>query len=105
MINPTRVFRSDCTANRALVVDLVGQAPNTFGIGARVELQLSERTLVREITTNAGWGSSIHPRAHFGLGTEPVESLVVQWPSGTRQSVDVGRWVDGRMSVEEPGVE
>ena len=102
---PTRVFRSDCTANRALVVDLVGQAPNTFGVGARVELRLGERTLVRDITANAGWGSSIHPRAHFGLGREPVESLVVQWPSGIRQSVDVGRWVDGRVSVEEPTAE
>jgi hypothetical protein len=99
---PSRLFRSDCTADRALVVDLLGHPPNTFGIGARVEVELSDRVLSRPITTNSGWGSTIHPRAHFGLGDEAVESLVVTWPSGAEQQVDVDRWVDGRILVEEP---
>ncbi len=99
---PSRLFRSDCTASRALVVDLVGHPPNTFGIGARVEVELSDRVLSRTITTNGGWGSSIHPRAHFGLGDEEVSSLMVTWPSGTTQQVDIDPWAEGRIEVEEP---
>ena len=84
------------------MVDLVGHPPNTFGIGARVEVELADRVLSRTITTNAGWGSTIHPRAHFGLGDEEVSSLVVYWPSGTTQEVDIDAWADGRIEVEEP---
>lgn len=100
--SPTRLFRSGCTANRALVIDLVGHAPNTFGVGARIEVDIGDRVLSRVIRANGGWASSIHPRAHFGLGDSPVESARVIWPSGTTQELDVGRWVDGRLVVEEP---
>ncbi|MDP6935516.1 MAG: CRTAC1 family protein, partial [Myxococcota bacterium] len=100
--SPTRIYRSPCTTDRALVVDLVGQTPNTFGVGAWLELQTSERTMIREITTNSGWASTIHPRAHFGLGQLEVESLVVHWPSGESQTVELNPGVDGRISVKEP---
>jgi hypothetical protein len=99
---PTRLYRSDCTANRALVVDLQGQPPNTFGIGARVEVHTDDARLVRIVTANAGWGSTIHPRAHFGLGAQAAERLVVYWPSGSVQEVELSPQVEGRMIVSEP---
>jgi hypothetical protein len=99
---PTHLYRSDCTANRALVVDLQGQAPNTFGIGARLEVHTQQQRLVRTITANAGWGSTIHPRAHFGLGEQVTERLVVYWASGAVQEIDLSPRAEGRMTVTEP---
>ena len=44
--------------------------------GRRVVLPGRGRTFVREVTSNAGWGGAIHPRAQFGLGEHAPERLV-----------------------------
>ncbi len=98
---PSRLFISPCTEDRALVVDLVGAGLNTFGVGARVFVELGDRTLVRDVTSNGGWASSIHPRAHFGLGQESVGQVWVEWPGGTVQEVAVHPYVDGRITVTQ----
>ncbi|MGH9381240.1 MAG: CRTAC1 family protein [Thermoanaerobaculia bacterium] len=69
-----------------LLVDLVGAASNTHGIGARLETRLGERLMVREVRTGASYLSHSALTAHFGLGDrERVDELTVRWPSGAVQ--------------------
>jgi hypothetical protein len=73
------------TANRWLIVKLVGTKSNRDGIGARVTVGQQ----VRPMTTAIGYASSSHAGLHFGLGADAGSVRVeVQWPSGTRQVVD-----------------
>ena len=96
------LYQARCTAARALVVDLVGHAPNTFGVGARVLVETDAGTLQREVMAKPGWGGAIHPRAHFGLGAHTVRAVTVLWPDGPIQDQPVASDIDGRITVYAP---
>jgi hypothetical protein len=86
------------SGNRWLTVRLVGATSNRDGIGARITVGPQVRTM----TTAAGYASSSHAGAHFGLGASrgPV-TVEVHWPSGTRQVVEHVA-VDQVVSIKEP---
>jgi len=73
------------TDNAWLTVRLAGTRSNRDGIGARVSIG----DQVRVMTTAAGYASSSHAGAHFGLGNAagPV-TVRVEWPSGGKQVVE-----------------
>ncbi|MHC5081702.1 MAG: CRTAC1 family protein, partial [Planctomycetota bacterium] len=71
--------------NHFLAVRLSGRGEggaNRMGIGARIEVRVGERTLVREIYGGGGHcGQQNMPVAHFGLGrADRVDLLRVRWP-------------------------
>lgn len=101
MGGPSRLWQGPCTENRALIVDLVGQGANTFGVGAWLELDTASGTQLRELSAHAGWASQVHPRAHFGLGDETPERLRVFWPYGEVQEVELGADTPLRIAVEQ----
>jgi hypothetical protein len=79
------LWRNESAAdNRWLIVRLVGTKSNRDGIGARVTVGAQVRTM----TTAAGYASSSHAGVHFGLGTANVVRVEIQWPSGTRQTLE-----------------
>jgi len=96
---PSFLYQATCTESRALVVDLEGRPPNTFGVGSRIVVETDEGSMHREVTTKAGWGGSMHPRAYFGLGQSRVQSVTVYWLGGEAQAVEVEPGVDGRIRV------
>jgi hypothetical protein len=64
-----------------LQVRLVGTAPNTEAIGARVYGTIGARTQLREIRAGSNYVSQDPAVAHFGLGTATqVDQLQVVWP-------------------------
>ncbi|MEE2659160.1 MAG: tetratricopeptide repeat protein [Candidatus Latescibacterota bacterium] len=66
-------------------LQLVGEASNREGIGARVELWAEGRRQLREVRRSYGFQSSHDRRLLFGLGSAvQVDSLVITWPSGAR---------------------
>jgi hypothetical protein len=86
------------SANRWLIVRLEGTKSNRDGIGARVRVGDQVRTM----TTAAGYASSSHAGVHFGLGSSSGPLRVeVQWPSGTRQTVDKVK-ANQVMDIKEP---
>ena len=67
---------------------LQGAESNRDAIGARVELSVGERVMVREVRRNVGYLSSSDPRLLFGLGDRQVaDSIEIRWPSGVVQNV------------------
>lgn len=82
-------------------VKLVGNGTNKLGIGARVTLFASGRTIVREIDGGSNYLSQNEPIAHFGLaGISLIDSIQVRWVSGTRQSL-LGPAIDARLVITE----
>ncbi len=72
-----------------LGIDLRGIKSNRDGIGARVEVYIKGRQLVREVRAGGSYLSSHDLRLLFGLGREEVaERLVIQWPGGAKQTIE-----------------
>ena len=55
---------------------------NRFGIGARLEVKLGERVLVRDLTVGGGHVSGAHSFVHVGLGDATEAQVRVTWPDG-----------------------
>jgi hypothetical protein len=84
---PVRLLLNTSRAGHWLQVRLRGTTDNRDGIGARVGLVRQGRpTLWRRIHTDGSYLTAGDPRVHFGLGSAPAETLLVQWPAGGREA-------------------
>lgn len=81
----TKVFLSRCGTAAWLKVKLRAPAPNTFGIGARVEVKVAGETQWRQVHAGgSGMYSAYEPEVHFGLGNATViDEVRVRWPDTT----------------------
>lgn len=90
-----RVLRNDLPPGAGwLSVRLVGAAPNTGAIGARVELDLEGGARAQVAATRrAGEGFLAQSSAwlHFGLGPAEIRELRVRWPDGATESFGAPR--------------
>ena len=90
-------------------VDLrAADGANAAAVGARVTLATDTLTQVQEVGGGHGqWGNQDDRVLHFGLGTDCVGELTVQWPdaAGTTETFIVGsgyRWVVTAGGEAEP---
>ncbi|MEM6878786.1 MAG: CRTAC1 family protein, partial [Bacteroidota bacterium] len=66
-----------------LKVDLFGTSSNTEGVGARVEIDLGDKTISRYRHGGQGYLSQHSHQLHFGLGSVfQIDQMRVYWPSG-----------------------
>ena len=88
---PASIYRNrsrEINRNHYLTVNLRGSAPNTAGIGTRVEIRQNGTSQVLEQEPTRGFLSSVDPRPHFGLGASSrVDSLTVIWPNHRFQTL------------------
>jgi hypothetical protein len=100
---PLRLYRNDSITNaNYLGVKLVGKAPNTQGIGARVFITVGGEQQIREIRNGNNYLSSNPVEAHFGLvGGETISEVKVVWPDHT-ESVMSGVTVNQMLEIAQP---
>jgi hypothetical protein len=72
-----------------LDIALEGTKSNRNGIGARIKVVTKTGgAQYNHMTTSVGYASSSAGPVHFGLGTDRnAESIEIQWPSGTLQTL------------------
>lgn len=70
--------------NNWLKVKLTGTTCNRDAFGSKINIQVGDKVLIREISAGASHCSQHSSIAHFGLGenVENIEQLIVEWPSG-----------------------
>ena len=98
---PLQLLRNDVTAGGWIGFTLRGTRSNRQGIGARIVLETTAGTQMREARSGNSYLSSGDPRVFFGLGDAGVRRAVVHWPSGVVQAIPspgTGRY----LLVEEP---
>ena len=67
---------------------MVGTANNRDGIGARVRAVAGDLVQTREIRRSYGYMGSNDVRLLLGLGRHSrLDSLVIRWPNGARQTL------------------
>lgn len=82
------LYRNDGSSGNWLKVKLEGVNAEMDGIGSRVEVKLSDRTMIREIDGGSSHLSQSSTIAHFGLAeNEVVESVTVKWLGGKTQEI------------------
>ena len=87
--------------NHWLLVRLEAAGGNRFGIGAKVEVRLSQRKLIRLAHTDSSYLSANDVRVHFGLGkVAKIEKLIVYWPDGSAEAWD-GIQVDRIVTIRQ----
>ncbi len=75
-------------SNNWLKVKLQGTVSNRDGFGAHIQLFDNGISWVHEVNSGGSHSSQHSSVAHFGLGTiGSVDSVVVLWPSGLRQTL------------------
>jgi hypothetical protein len=98
---PALLRNDQQTGHHWLRVLLVGQAPNTGAIGARLELTAGGLTRYREVMPTRGYMSQVELPVTFGLGTaERVERLRIVWPDGSEQELSPEA-IDTSLVVEQ----
>jgi hypothetical protein len=80
---PNQLFRNRASNdNRWLLLDLVGTQSNRDGVGAKVVATSGGRSQLREQNGGTHRWSQNHQRLHFGLGSNELFDLRIEWPSG-----------------------
>ena len=86
------VYRNDVRRDSAgfINVRLKGYGANRFGIGAKIIVHAGREKFYQEQFTSRGWMSSVDYLIHVGLGNvKEVDSILVCWPTGKRQTINV----------------
>lgn len=83
------LYRNDGVTGNWLKVELQGTYADKNGLGARIEVALPGKTLIREIEGGASHLSQNSTIAHFGLAdVEKVSSITVSWIGGKTQTIE-----------------
>ena len=99
---PSLLRNDSVRAGGFLSLRLIGKESNRSAIGARVKLELGERTLVQEVRSGSSFMSSSDLRLHFGLGgTESVEKIQIEWPHRSSKTVLTGVAANQFLEVTE----
>ncbi|MFQ6046754.1 MAG: FG-GAP-like repeat-containing protein, partial [Gemmatimonadales bacterium] len=85
---PAALYRNDAAAPR-LAVRLVGRAPNTQAVGAKIRVRggpVAEQ--LKEVTVGGLYASGSDPIYSFATGSANAVTVVIDWPSGTRSVIE-----------------
>ncbi len=88
-IDRARLFKNQSAASGHWIgFSLKGIQCNRAAVGARITLQTTQGTQVREVMAGGSYASSNDPRLHFGLGSESsIQKLTIRWPGGSVQEL------------------
>jgi len=85
---PARLHLARCGDANWLTISVHDTAPNTLGLGVKVEVISSVKTQVQTVTSGStGIASSGPHRLHFGLGSAPSVDVRVHWLDGYTTTV------------------
>lgn len=97
----TRLFRNDSVQGNWIEIALTGIEADKKGIGARIEIVVGKRKLIREIDGGSSHESQNSTVAHFGIGHSTlVDSVIVRWVGGKTQ-VLVNQQVNQILKITE----
>jgi hypothetical protein len=83
---PSLLVNQVRNANHWIAIKTVGTESNRDGIGARITVKASKRTLVDEVRSGSSYDSNSDRRVHFGLGANTqLDLLEVRWPNGNTE--------------------
>jgi hypothetical protein len=74
--------------NNYIGFQLKGKTPNTFAIGAKIEVYTDDEILTRELNPSRGFQSSVDYKIIIGLGNKKVKKVKIRWPNKSVTIID-----------------
>ena len=79
-----KIYLNNTNAHNWVKINTIGTTSNINGIGARIEIETSGGTQIRDVRSGEGFEFMSSLTTHFGLGTfTNIDSITIYWPSGT----------------------
>jgi hypothetical protein len=99
---PPLLLRNDQNLHHHWIrLKLIGTKSNRDAIGAWIKVRIGDRTLSRQVMPTRGYLSQSELPVTIGLGNaDKVDSVEINWPSGTRQKVE-NVLIDRPMTITE----
>ncbi len=95
-------FANHFAQKNYLELKLTGTKSNHDAIGALARLWIGRTVMVRQVNPAGGYLAQSSKVLHFGLDDHTaVDSVVIRWPSGKRQTI-VGPTINSRSEINEP---
>jgi hypothetical protein len=100
---PPRLLRNDQKlGHHWLRCKLVGTQSNRDAIGARIEVELENGVLCRQVMPSRSYLSQVELPVTFGLGSNSTaHRMTVYWPRGAKQEVEIGG-INRALEIVEP---
>lgn len=95
------LWQNQLTGANTLKVQLRGKAPNTFAVGAIIELSIQDTTQTRMVSVNSNFTSHNSTDQIFGMGPNTQGGLRVLWPDGT-ESILANVQAGDTLVIEQP---
>ncbi|QUL38176.1 CRTAC1 family protein [Erythrobacter sp. JK5] len=83
-IGSAHYWENQLASANAIKVRLRGKAPNTFAVGAIIQLTIADTTQTRMVSINSNFTSHNSTVQLFGMGPHTQGGLRVIWPDGTQ---------------------
>lgn len=84
-----------------LELRLTGTKSNRDAIGAVARAWVGRTVMVRQVNPAGGYLAQSSKVLHFGLSDGAVDSVVIRWPSGTRQTLTRPK-INSLLNISEP---
>ncbi len=106
------IYLNNTNTNNWIKINTIGTTSNRNGIGARIELETTNGTQIRDVRSGEGFEYMSSLNTHFGIGSlNSITSLTIYWPSGTVdyiQNPDINATLSvtegSTLSVEDPAL-
>jgi hypothetical protein len=86
--SPVRLYVNHEGEQRAWIrLDVVGQGPNTYGVGTRLRVRTDYTDHYREVHAGMNYKAQNEMTRHVGLGDARFVDVTVDWPSGDRRTL------------------
>ncbi|MEL6371032.1 MAG: CRTAC1 family protein [Pseudomonadota bacterium] len=99
--NAAIFWENQLTGDNYVQVRLRGIAPNTFAIGARVELTIADTVQTRQVAINSNFTSHNSTVQTFGMGDQTSAGLRVVWPDGA-ETIRASISANQRLVIDHP---
>ena len=101
--NAISLYRNESDSSGNFIkINLLGDAPNTQAIGARIIVNASGRNLYRDVMLGSNFSSHNPTQQHFGLGeSQTIDLVTVNWPDG-QQSVLSDVQINQLLEISHP---
>ncbi|MDQ2656932.1 MAG: VCBS repeat-containing protein, partial [Bacteroidota bacterium] len=80
---PVMLYRNNSTRHHWLNINLEGKAPNTAALGAKLWLYAGDDVQYLEQFPVRGFQSTVTPVLQFNFASEMIDSIKIEWPSGS----------------------
>jgi len=94
-------WENQLTGANTIKVQLRGKAPNTFAVGAIIELSIADTTQTRIVSINSNFTSHNSTDQIFGMGPNTSGGLRIIWPDGT-ETIQPNVQAGDTLVIEQP---